>query len=274
MKYAVNHGFLQKEKTGVCYLQIPAFLEEGFDKHLFTSRIGGVSGGCYNSLNLSLTRESSVENKKMNYKRVCEVLDVPYESLTVVNYAHGDGVYEARVEDAGKGISRPSDLPPCDAMFVSEPNVTAVSLHADCVPIFFADRKNRIAGVCHAGWRGVYADIVAKIANLLGSKKQCLKSDLLFGIGPHITVKNFEVGEDVASLFVKRFGCEYVDRRDNRLYISLQNVLTDRLIALGIPAENITCSDLCTFGNEDLFYSHRRDHGNTGAMGSFFALAE
>jgi copper oxidase (laccase) domain-containing protein len=34
----------------------------------------------------------------------------------------------------------------------------------------------------------------------------------------------------------------------------------------GIPEQNIEISDLCTFCEENLFFSHRRDKGNTGRM--------
>ena len=56
------------------------------------------------------------------------------------------------------------------------------------------------------------------------------------------------------------------------LYLYESNERDDLLDALsedlGIPAENITVSDLCTHCNENLFYSHRRDKGMTGAMAS------
>ena len=268
----VKHGFLVREKNGVIYLMIPSFAEAGFEKHCYTTRIGGVSGGCYASLNLSKTRENSPQNKEENYRRVCGALGVPYESLAIVNYAHGDGVYAASAADAGKGILRESDLPPCDAMIIHETGITAVTLHADCVPVFFADKKQRIACVSHAGWRGVYGELPAKIAGILQEEWGTKPENLLVGIGPHIMEDCFEVQEDVAQPFCEKFGTDTAARREGRLYVSLQRAILKQLEGKGVIARNITCADLCTYACEALFFSHRRDHGNTGAMGSFFNL--
>ena len=60
--------------------------------------------------------------------------------------------------------------------------------------------------------------------------------------------------------------------RNGKTYVSLQRALLRQLYGRKIPAENITCADLCTYSNGELFYSHRRDNGNTGAMGSFIAI--
>lgn len=268
----VKRGFLLQEKNGVFFLTIPSFLEAGFQKHCYTTRIGGVSRGCYTSLNLSKTRENSPENKEENYRRVCRVLDVPYESLTLVNYAHGDGICRAYAKDAGKGITRANDLPPCDAMIIHEPGITAVTLHADCVPVFFADKKQRIACVSHAGWRGVYGELPAKIARTFLNEYGAERENLLVGIGPHIMAECFEVQEDVAGPFGERFGSETVISRAGSLYVDLQHAILEQLRREDIPPENITCADLCTFSREDLFFSHRRDRGNTGAMGSFISI--
>ncbi len=268
----VKRGFLLCEKNGVKYLTIPSFLEAGYEKHCYTTRIGGVSKGAFASLNLSKTRESSPENKEENYRRVCGVLSVPYESLAIVNYAHGDGIYCAQKTDAGKGITRQSDLPACDAMVVCEPGITAVTLHADCVPVFFADRKGKAACVSHAGWRGVMQELPAKITDVLLERFSVSPEDILIGIGPHIMESCFEVQADVAEPFAARFGQDVVKQAEGKLFVSLQRALLKQLEKKGIPPENITCADLCTYSKEDLFYSHRRDCGNTGAMGSFISL--
>ncbi|MBC5647316.1 polyphenol oxidase family protein [Christensenella tenuis] len=268
----VKRGFLLQTKAGVSFLTIPSFLEAGFEKHCYTTRKGGVSKGCYASLNLSKTRENSPQNKEENYRRVCRALDVPYESLTLVNYAHGDGICKASAEDAGKGIVRENDLPPCDAMIICETGITAVTLHADCVPVFFADKKQRIACVSHAGWRGVYSGLPAKVANVFFHDYHTSADDLLIGIGPHIMTDCFEVQEDVAQPFSERFGGAAVVRKERKLYVDLQYAILKQFDQAGVSLENITCADLCTYMREDLFFSHRRDQGNTGAMGSFINL--
>ncbi|MEA4853538.1 MAG: peptidoglycan editing factor PgeF [Christensenella sp.] len=270
----VKRGFELREKDGVQYFVIPSFVEAGLKKHCFTTRIGGVSKGCYATLNLSRTREASPVNKEKNNRNVCSVLDVPYESLTLVHYAHGDGVYAAHEKDAGKGISREELLPECDALMTNVPQVTAVTLHADCVPLFFADPVKKAVCVAHAGWRGVYYEILVNIINGMRREYGSDPKDILVGIGPHIMRCCFKVQDDVAEPFAQKFGDSVVVCNGLNKYVDLQSALMAQLKKCGVLAKNVTCADLCTSCREDLFYSHRRDHGNTGAMGSFISVCD
>ncbi len=265
----IKHGFVQTDKNGATVLQIPSFLEYGFIRHCFTTRIGGVSPGAYASLNLSKTREENEQNKEENYRRVCGALDVPYESLTLVNYEHGNGVHCAAPEDAGTGVVKEQTFPHCDALLTNASGVTAVTLHADCVPIFMADTKSRAVGVGHAGWKGVCAGIAREMIRKMGVQYGSAPEDIVVGIGPHIGPCCFEVQEDVAAKFREPYHAE--EEKGGKLYVSLQKVLLLQLLDAGIKESSITCANLCTHCREDLFYSHRRDAGNTGAMGSFIS---
>lgn len=264
-------GFKIEEKNGIKFLTIPSFTERGFFKHCFTTRVGGVSPGVFASLNLSMTREENAANKEENYRRVCGALGVHYESLTLVNYAHGNGVHTASADDAGKGVTRTSDFAACDALLIDGPSVTAVTLHADCTPVFLADKTGKVAGVGHAGWKGVLSGLAVNMVNEAVGRG-CVREDILVGIGPHIMDCCFEVQDDVAQPFRTKFGGAALAERDGKTFISLQNALLIQLSDAGIPEDNISLANMCTHCNGDLFYSHRRDKGKTGAMGSFIAI--
>lgn len=269
---AVRCGFEKKQRGGVVYFTIPSFDQCGCATAGFTSRMGGVSEGCYKSLNFSLKREGSIRNLQENFRRAAGALGVAYESLVLDNYAHGDGIYHATKEDCGKGLTRETDLPPCDALIVSEPGVTAVTLHADCIPVFFLDPAQKTACVAHAGWRGVYQRLPQKIAetfiNDYGSKKE----DILAAIGPHIMKDAFEVGGDVSKLFEERFGAGTVLKKEGSVFVDMQTAILAQFMDAGMKPQNITCANLCTYSLPGLFYSHRRDKGMTGAMASMIAF--
>lgn len=272
---AMKEGFQQcRSENGVVYYRIPAFVENGFPKHCFTTRIGGVSPNEFSTLNLSLSREENPENKHENYGRVCEALGREYQSLTLVKYNHGIGVHAAETADAGKGISKETDFDFCDAIITNARAVTALTMHADCVPVFFADIRNRAVGVAHAGWRGVYDGIVAAVLRRLQEQYQSNMEDILIGIGPHLQACCFEVQEDVAGKFRDKFGDCVLTYRNEKMYLNMQDVLCMQLQEAEVPERNITCANLCTHCREDLFYSHRRDQGKTGAMGAFIAIGE
>ena len=265
-------GFAMHDKNGITYMTVPAVDACGHFHHGFMTRRGGVSSGVYASLNLSMTREGNPQNRKENYRLACEALGIDPEDLVLVNYEHGDGICEITPADRGKGFDIPTDLPKCDALVVEGPGVTAVTMHADCTPVFCVDRTGSRGGICHSGWKGTVRRLPQKLAAYL-IKKGSRPEDLLIGIGPHIRSCCFEVGEEVAEIFREEFGEQTIqERRGEKSWISLENALLAQLAALGLDPGQITVAEECTSCREDLFYSHRRDHGNTGAMGAFLAI--
>lgn len=264
----INRGFEFVKNGGVGYFTVPSISNLGIYTHAFTTRIGGVSDDVYTSLNLSLTREENRKNVAENYSRLANALDLPLNTLTACHYEHGDGVCVITPSDIGAGIHHENTLPFCDGVIIKEHGVTAVTLHADCVPLFFADKHGRAAGVCHAGWKGTYKKISHNMIAALGVPV----SDILIAIGPSIGSCCFEVQEDVGGLFVKEYGEQVREWRNGRQYIDLWHVTALQLEDAGIPAKNVTLSGLCTYCSEDLFYSHRRDKGHTGAMASVIAF--
>lgn len=269
---STNKGFQVNERGGVVYYTIPAFSALGFLKHGFSTRLGGVSRGYLKSLNMSFSREADhLENVVENVRRMGEAIGIRLEDMVRCNYEHGTTVMPIDRSMAGEGILREHEMPYCDGLIVTTDDVAAVTLHADCNPIFFADKNGRAAGVCHAGWRGTLGGVLKNIVNKVadyGVKPE----DLLVAIGPSIGVCCFEVQDDVSGLFLEEYGERVLERREGSLYVDLWKVLAIQLEELDVPPENVTFSMMCTHCMEELFYSHRRDRGLTGAMGSFMQL--
>lgn len=55
-------------KSGCPYLYYPLLEETGIVKHCFTTRLGGVSKGIFESLNLSFSRGDDPEAVKENFR--------------------------------------------------------------------------------------------------------------------------------------------------------------------------------------------------------------
>lgn len=195
------------------------------------------------------------------------------DSMVLVNYEHGDGVCVVGPQDRGKGFDVETDFPKCDALVIEEPGVTAVTLHADCVPVTIADPVRRVGAVAHAGWKGTAKRLPEKLSRRMIREFGCRTEDLLVAVGPHIRECCFEVGRDVSDIFSTEFGPEVIVEGD-RPHVRLERAILIQLMEAGIKPEQVTLSGLCTHCREDLFYSHRRDHGSTGAMGSFLYIRQ
>ena len=89
-------------------------------------------------------------------------------------------------------------------------------------------------------------------------------------MGPSVTQKNYEVGEEVAS----RFDSGLVKKDNNKFYLDLARANFQMLIEAGVKGNNIQVSGLCTFEYENLLYSYRRDGSRSGRALGVIAMKE
>lgn len=269
----VHKGFTQWKKKGVRFLTVPAFDRAGGVTCAFSTRIGGVSPKPYDSLNFSRKREPNLVNFIENMRRFGDATGFDCIRAVTINYAHSALLYQARLDDAGRGILHEAVPHVCDGLFTVQAELPLVSFHADCVPLFFYDPKQRAVAVCHAGWRGVFAHITRHAVEALVGLG-CRQADILAAVGPCISVCHFEVGEDVHDMFYREFGPSTVQARNGRLYGDLNVACVLDMLAGGLLPQNITVADQCTYENPYLFFSHRRDRGLTGAMAAVILLKD
>lgn len=152
---------------------------------------------------------------------------------------------------------------PCDADAVVLRDADQVTrmLTADCVPILLAATDGRAVAAVHAGWRGLLSGVIEQAVDVLGAR-------FVAAIGPCISARWFEVGDEVAERFDSRFV-----RYDwgDKSHVDLRAAAHAQLDDLG--AQAIDTTDRCTYAHEAEFFSHRRDvthrqFASTGRMSS------
>jgi polyphenol oxidase len=213
----------------------------------FTTRAGGVSEGPYASLNLGLRSGDDPERARENRRIACAALGADIGRL-----AHNHQVHSNRVVRAAPGRNGEQ----ADGLWTDEPGVPLLAMSADCLPIVLVRTDGAPAvAVIHAGWKGLLAGVVAE-----GVK--ALRGDALSAaIGPAIGPCCYEVGEEVAAPYRERFGDDVVHGRNLDLWTSADRALRVAGVA------RIHRFDRCTSCEPDTFFSHRRDHGETGRQG-------
>mgnify|MGYP003729691767 CR=1 FL=1 len=75
-------------------------------------------------------------------------------------------------------------------------------LTADCVPILIFDNNRKMIAAIHAGWKGAFKGIIAKVIKFM-IKKGCKLENITAAIGPSISQKNYEVKQDFKRKFIK-----------------------------------------------------------------------
>ncbi|MCI8341733.1 MAG: peptidoglycan editing factor PgeF [Firmicutes bacterium] len=265
------------EKNGVKFFRFDNLENSGFVRHCFSTRVGGVSLGALESLNLGYSRGDKRENVTENFKRICEANEMDFEKMVFGKQVHGTAVKRVRADEKGCGALFESKIEGYDGFVTNEPSVVLVTFHADCVPLFFADSENRAVGLSHSGWKGTAMNMAAATVEKMKAEFGTDPQKLICAIGPSIGKCCFEVDFPVADEFLTKFGfaSEFVEKRkDGKYMIDLWGINKRLLIEAGVREENIEVTHECTKCNGKLFYSHREMGEKRGSMAAFMSVRE
>ncbi len=221
-------------------------------RHAFFTREGGVSTGLYQSLNAGLGSQDDPAQVLENRRRMAAELGVAPENFVSCYQIHSPDVIIAREPFTG-------ERPKADAIVTDRPGIAVGASTADCGPVLFADNETRVIGAAHAGWKGALAGVSdATIAVM--EEKGARRERITAVIGPTISQEAYEVGPDFAAQFI-------AEARDNADFFTpsprarhqmfdLPAYLERRMTRQGVG--QVVAMGLCTYGNEDRFYSYRR----------------
>lgn len=110
-------------------LQIPSFRKIEAIKHFFTTRIGGVSKGIYESLNLSYSRGDEEKNVDENYRRVAKALNCERKDMVATIQTHTANIRKVTESDCGKGIIKQRDYQDIDGLVTNIPGIALSLIH-------------------------------------------------------------------------------------------------------------------------------------------------
>ncbi len=259
-------------KNGVSYYTITSFEETGLVKHGFSTREGGVSTGCYASMNLRFHCDDTRENVLENYRIISDTLGMDYKKLVLSKQVHEDVIRTVTEDDAGNGITRENAFTSADALITNKKGVPIVTLYADCVPLFFLDKRQGVIALAHSGWKGTVKRIGQKTVEKMKKDYGSRPSDILAAIGPSIQECHFEVGDDVAKIFIDEFGASTAVKYGEKYHVNMQKAITAQLTQSGVPLANIDDCGICTYCNSSMLFSHRKTNGQRGNLGAFMEL--
>lgn len=159
-----------------------------------------------------------------------------------------------------------------DAMYTVKEGICLGIYTADCVPVILYEPKCNVIAAIHAGWRGTVNGITGKALRAIGDELGSDMNEINAVIGPSIGRCCYEVDDDVASEFRKKFNnCDdYIYRSEKGKYIvDLVEANFSQLRQSGV--NNIEAIHMCTKCNEEL-PSYRREGSGTGRIFSFIGL--
>lgn len=281
------------------YLEFPLLADSGVVRHAFSTRLGGVSAGCFSSLNLSFTRGDDEAAVRENFRRMAAAVGVRIGDMVFSRQTHTTNVHVVTESDrgmntaclsnmAGVDVSCPGRLDGMDAsalpskadidgLVTNVPGVCLVTFFADCVPLYFVDPVRRVIGLSHSGWRGTVGKIGKVTVERMREAFGCDPKDILAAIGPSVCQACYEVSGDVIGRFEENFAPSsweklYYRKENGKYQLDLWKANELVLLEAGILPRNMAVTNLCTHCNHKILYSHRAMGNERGNLAAFLAL--
>ena len=266
-----KHIYDEKEVAGVPFLSYPMFEETGIVNHGFSTRFGGVSKGCYATMNISTTRGDDPAAVAENCRRMAKALGVEVEDFTYTQQTHTTNVVVVKAEDKGKRFAE------TDGMITNVPGICLVTFYADCVPLYFVDPVKKVIGLSHSGWRGTVGKIGKMTVEKMTAEYDCDPKDILAAIGPSICQNCYEVSEDVIERFKENFDEHlwqdlFYQKENGKYQLDLWEANHQIFLEAGIKEEHIAVTNVCTHCNPEVLFSHRTTGNARGNVSAFLAL--
>ncbi|MGE5680991.1 MAG: peptidoglycan editing factor PgeF [Bacillota bacterium] len=209
--------------------------------------------------NLSLSVGDNPENVKKNRQEFYGGLGLAENKVVLQKQTHSD---------ICTYVDKPGLIGESDAMITDIKGLGLGISVADCTPVFLFDRKNKVIAAIHSGWRGTQKKIVLKTLRKLKDMYNSAPEDIYAYIGPSINQKNYEVGREVAL----QFESEYSVPSGEKFLLDVRKANSDMLLNYGIPKKQIQISRLCTYEDDDILHSYRRDGAASGRHLGIIAL--
>ena len=241
--------------------------------HGFTTRLGGVSQGYLDSLNIGANRGDDPGNVAENYAILANALGFSLENLVLTRQVHGDIV---RVVTKADHVSLDHhDYPESDALVTCDPGTALVVFTADCTPILLHDPVTGAVGAIHAGWRGTALDIAGKTVEKMVAEFGCRPENIRAAIGPNLSVCCFETDEDVPQALLATFGQaveDWIHPKEDKFYVNLKEINAHALRRRGV--QQVEISGECTMCSHHRYWSHRFTRGVRGSQGAIILCKE
>lgn len=152
-----------------------------------------------------------------------------------------------------------------DGMATTRPGMALMIKTADCQPVLLAHQCGHHIMALHVGWRGNRNNFIATAVARFCEHYALRPEEVLAVRGPSLGPAQAEFihfaqewGEDFARWFQHR-----------EQTMDLWSLTRHQLLQAGLLPAHIFSLDYCTFTNEDLFFSYRRDHTRSGRQGNF-----
>lgn len=241
--------------------------------HCFTTRLGGVSTGYLESMNIGMHRGDDPINVAKNYDILASALNFDPANIVLTRQTHSDIIRVVTRSDA-HGLDHHL-YPQCDGLITNDPGTVLTVFTADCTPVLLCDPITGAVGAVHAGWRGTAADIAGKAVRAMAEHFGCNPENIRCAIGPNIGQCCFQTDGDVPQAMLQQYGDEaqtYIRPEGEKYYVDIKALNALSLRRAGV--QSVCISDACTKCQHHRFWSHRVTGNKRGSQGAIIVCKE
>ncbi|MCH8325117.1 MAG: peptidoglycan editing factor PgeF [Bacteroidetes bacterium] len=224
----------------------------------FSTKIGGDKKEPY-CFNMSLSVGDDENKVKANRDLFFKALGLETENVALQRQVHGTNI---KIIENG-GIFENND-----ALITNKKGIGLAVSSADCTTIFIFDKQNKVIAGVHSGWRGTSKKILSFTLEKLKKIFKTKPENIIVFIAPSISQKNYEIGSEVAAQFDEK----YLQKKRNKFLLDVSAVNYDILLNYGVKKGNIERAQLCSFEEQYLLHSYRRDGKISGRALGVIAL--
>lgn len=156
-----------------------------------STRIGGVSQGAWESLNLGAHCGDNTEHVEENRKRLFAAGNLPSKPVWL-EQVHGKVVLKLTGE--------PYASKRADASYSNTPGTVCAVMTADCLPVLFCNQAGTEVAAAHAGWRGLCEGVLEETVACFGDDS----ANLIAGLARRLVRRHLRSGPKCAMPLWKR----------------------------------------------------------------------
>lgn len=247
---------IRKKKDNVEWLEFELLKEYPELIHGIFLRKGGFSQAPFHSLNVSQGMGDDSAIVAQNKEKIFSLLNI--SKVFSPRLCHGSDI------EIVQSQTKPNHS--FDGVVTKTTNLGLFITHADCQAALFYDPIRKIIANIHCGWRGNVQNIYAKTVLFFQERFGSDPKDLIVCISPSL-------GPDKAEFvnYKTELPESFLKFQVRPNYFDFWEISKAQLMAANVCKEHIEIAKICTYQNENDFFSYRREK-KTGRNGTLIAL--
>ena len=229
-------------------------------RHMFSDRHGGVSSGCYESLNTAISVGDSPDSVRENLRRVKEKSGV--KVLITAHQVHGD-----TIEIVDSAVDSDKCVDGVDALITNREGIGLAVKLADCQGVLLHDPVNSVVAAVHCGWRGSVLGIINKTVKKMTAVFNSDPITLYAYISPSL-------GPCCAEFihYRQELPYDFYPFQVKPHYFDFWEISRYQLTGAGLAHNNIEIAGICTSCSNDYFSYRRACRNGDGRTGRHCAV--